>query len=339
MKKKLASAFIASFLAFGFYAQLTYVPDNSFELYIETYIPGSSNGNLSDNYVNTAAIQNEGYLSLSPAVVPSGVITDFTGLEAFSSIHTMGIQNMNMTNIDLSNLYIVSSGGLWDFQISFQNNNVLENLILPQGGGIRLNLSDCISLKNIVYHSNNIIEGSTIIGSCPSLENFDISMVSFIKLQSQIWLANNSNLHCVNLKNGFCSNWSSVGITGNPLVNCVQVDNPSYCNVASGTIWNWDMHSIDPNYAYSTNCSCQVDLDELSNPQFQISPNPTSHTITIKGEKNMNQSFQIFDQMGREVFKGKLTGTETEVNLSALSKGMYMLKIEGNYQPAHVVKE
>jgi uncharacterized repeat protein (TIGR01451 family) len=70
-----------------------------------------------------------------------------------------------------------------------------------------------------------------------------------------------------------------------------------------------------------------------------VYPNPTSHSITIKGEKNLNQSFQIFDQMGREVFKGKLTGTETEVNLSALSKGMYTLKIEGNYQPAQIVKE
>jgi hypothetical protein len=53
----------------------------------------------------------------------------------------------------------------------------------------------------------------------------------------------------------------------------------------------------------------------------------------------MNQSFHIFDQMGREVFKGKLTGAETEVNLSMLSKGIYTLKIEGNYQPAQIVKE
>ena len=72
---------------------------------------------------------------------------------------------------------------------------------------------------------------------------------------------------------------------------------------------------------------------------YSVYPNPTSHSITIKGEMNLNQSFQIFDQMGREVFKGKLTGTETEVNLSALSKGMYTLKIEGNYQSAQIVKE
>ena len=73
--------------------------------------------------------------------------------------------------------------------------------------------------------------------------------------------------------------------------------------------------------------------------EVSISPNPTAHSITIKGEKNLNQSFQIFDQMGREVISGKLNGISTEVNLSALSKGMYTLKIEGNYQPAQIMKE
>jgi hypothetical protein len=43
--------------------------------------------------------------------------------------------------------------------------------------------------------------------------------------------------------------------------------------------------------------------------------------------------------MGREVISGKLNGINTEVNLSVLSKGIYTLKIEGNYQPAQIVKE
>jgi hypothetical protein len=82
-----------------------------------------------------------------------------------------------------------------------------------------------------------------------------------------------------------------------------------------------------------------TNLKEKNTIEFSIFPNPTSNSITIKGENNMNQSFQISDQMGREVFKGKLTGTETEVNLSSLSKGIYTLKIDGNYQPAQIVKE
>jgi hypothetical protein len=43
--------------------------------------------------------------------------------------------------------------------------------------------------------------------------------------------------------------------------------------------------------------------------------------------------------MGRLVFKGKLNGLNTEVNLSILSKGVYTLKIDGNYKPAQIVKE
>ena len=70
-----------------------------------------------------------------------------------------------------------------------------------------------------------------------------------------------------------------------------------------------------------------------------VYPNPTSNNITIQGKEGMNQNFKIFDQMGREVISGKLNGINTEVNLSFLSKGMYTLKIEGNYQPAQIVKE
>ena len=83
-----------------------------------------------------------------------------------------------------------------------------------------------------------------------------------------------------------------------------------------------------------------ADINERSiYSSVKIFPNPTKDIISIKVETNLNQSFQISDQMGREVFKGKLTGTETEINLSSLSKGIYTLKIEGNYKPAQIVKE
>jgi uncharacterized repeat protein (TIGR01451 family) len=84
-----------------------------------------------------------------------------------------------------------------------------------------------------------------------------------------------------------------------------------------------------------------LNVEELTQngKSLLVYPNPTSNSITIKGEKNMNQSFHIFDQMGREVFKGKLDGTETEVNLSILSKGIYTLKIDGNFKPANIIKE
>jgi hypothetical protein len=43
--------------------------------------------------------------------------------------------------------------------------------------------------------------------------------------------------------------------------------------------------------------------------------------------------------MGRTVGSGKLSGTNTTISLSNLSKGIYILKVEGNYESAIVVKE
>jgi uncharacterized repeat protein (TIGR01451 family) len=68
-------------------------------------------------------------------------------------------------------------------------------------------------------------------------------------------------------------------------------------------------------------------------------PNPTTNLITIQSESAMNNKFKIFDQQGREVMNGKLTGKNTEVSLGKLSRGTYTIQIEGNYKPAVIVKE
>ena len=332
MKNIILSTLFALITTLGF-SQLTYVPDDAFELYIETYIAGANNGIVNDNYVNSIGVQNATGLGLSPALVPSGIINDFTGIQDFNSLNTMGIQYMNMSNIDLSALNIISSGGVFDFQLSMQNNNLVENLILPQGGGIKLLISDCISLSNIVFHSNNIIEGQSIIGSCPSLTNFDVSMVSFVKLQAAIWLANNSSLQCVNLKNGYCSNWSSVGITNNPLVTCVEVDNPSYSNLASGITWNWAGPVLDPNNVYSTNCGCVTSIDEEIIDEISISPNPTSSKINVKSSLALiSEEYIIYDQLGKEVKSGLITSEDTEIDLSNISEGVYLFIVGTDMQ-------
>jgi hypothetical protein len=152
-------------------------------------------------------------------------------------------------------------------------------------------------------------------------------MVSFVKLQSSIWLANNTSLQCVNLKNGYCSNWSSVGITGNPLVTCVEVDNPNYCYSASGTLWNWDGLALNPNNVYSVNCECVTGVEDRISYGFSISPNPTTSKITVKASLALiGKEFTIYDQQGKAVKSGVITAEETEIDLSNLSEGVYLFK-------------
>jgi len=84
-----------------------------------------------------------------------------------------------------------------------------------------------------------------------------------------------------------------------------------------------------------------VNVEELSTSgtPLLVYPNPTSNSIIIKGENNLNQVFSIYDQIGREVFTGKLNAFSTEVNLSHLSKGFYTLKIKGTNNSAKIIKE
>ena len=72
---------------------------------------------------------------------------------------------------------------------------------------------------------------------------------------------------------------------------------------------------------------------------YQIHPNPTSDLITIQSETSMNNKFRIFDQQGRQVMIGKLTGKDTEVSLDSLSRGSYTIQIEGNFKPAVIIKK
>lgn len=112
-------------------------------------------------------------------------------------------------------------------------------------------------------------------------------------------------------------------------------NNELYCGGNFGANFNlWP-----PIGSYFVKLQGTGNLEDKENLQIQIYPNPFNEIISIKGEKNLNQPFSIFDQMGREVFKGKLNGISTEVNLSSLSNGIYMLKIEGNYLPSQIVKD
>lgn len=80
-----------------------------------------------------------------------------------------------------------------------------------------------------------------------------------------------------------------------------------------------------------------ISENELTN--YQIHPNPSSNLINIQSETPLMNTFVIFDQQGREVMKGKLTGKKTEVSLGKLSKGAYSIQIEGNFKPSVVVKQ
>ena len=107
-----------------------------------------------------------------------------------------------------------------------------------------------------------------------------------------------------------------------------------YFDLNSPIITNTTVHRIYEGFVDVLN------LQEINESirQVLIYPNPTSGSITVNSKEAIYQEFIIYDEMGRIMMSGTLTGTETVVSLAGLSKGLYMLKVNGNYKPVYVIK-
>ena len=92
---------------------------------------------------------------------------------------------------------------------------------------------------------------------------------------------------------------------------------------------------VETDYIFATGISSIYDNEEFS---YQLYPNPSSNKITIQRESSLNHQFMIYDQQGREIIQGFLSGTHTEVFLENLASGTYTVNIEGNFKPRVIIK-
>lgn len=62
---------------------------------------------------------------------------------------------------------------------------------------------------------------------------------------------------------------------------------------------------------------------------IQLFPNPVSETLIIQVNPSKLQSatYQLFDMIGREIFRGNITSDFTTINCSQLVSSMYWLRI------------
>ncbi|MHA3789661.1 T9SS type A sorting domain-containing protein [Flavobacterium hauense] len=74
-------------------------------------------------------------------------------------------------------------------------------------------------------------------------------------------------------------------------------------------------------------------IEDLNKTSFSIYPNPTAdRNVTISHNLEANGTVNIYTLTGAKVFSGELNQGSQNLNLSALSAGMYIVKIEsGNY--------
>ncbi len=118
-------------------------------------------------------------------------------------------------------------------------------------------------------------------------------------------------------------------LTGNGLIGLYF--DPSA--VSNG--WNYFMYAYTDSNSCSNNATDSVWVDDclginsaIGNIYFMVTPNPTKDFITINTNLQSNNCTAIlYDMLGKELKIQKLNSNHTQMNLSGLSEGNYLLKL------------
>jgi hypothetical protein len=69
-------------------------------------------------------------------------------------------------------------------------------------------------------------------------------------------------------------------------------------------------------------------IDEPAEQLFTLFPNPTSHELNIQLNEGGSANYTLLDMQGRTVMSGSTTGLRTQLSLSHLVAGTYLLRVE-----------
>ncbi len=105
---------------------------------------------------------------------------------------------------------------------------------------------------------------------------------------------------------------------GDPTYNYVNEPTPNGSRINLGTFGNT---------AFTSKSSNPLTINDYSNTNINIYPNPTSGKITIPNEFVINE-YSIYSLTGKLIKRGKLNTNEIQV--TELNSGIYILKIKDN---------
>ncbi len=94
---------------------------------------------------------------------------------------------------------------------------------------------------------------------------------------------------------------------------------------------------------FSLNGSITVGLDDITNDNVVLYPNPANSVLTVKflNSKFQNTDYKIINIFGELVLKGNLKESENNIDINILSKGIYYLQIQSkvNVVIRKIIKE
>lgn len=258
---------LTTLFLFGFAYSQTYVPDDNFEAFLETY--GWGNGVLNDDTVPTSSID-----TIQNLFLDGSSISDLTGIEDFAALAILSCANNALSSLDFSNnpnlYYLVCDNNLLT-SLDVTNNPSLLALYCGDNQLIELDVSNNLSLYELECYENSLNGLDVRNNVMLTLLYCDGNQITELDVSRSTILSDlgcqNNQLTCLNAKNG-----NNTGIISdnfhaenNASLACIEVDDPTWSAA------NWP--NIDAGAVFNLNCanSCStVGIEEYGHQTKKI---------------------------------------------------------------------
>lgn len=126
------------------------------------------------------------------------------------------------------------------------------------------------------------------------------------------------------------SGWGYEGIDGNWWSSTEAVINQAFYYWISYCYGNLMYSSTGKKYGLSVRClrDTPAQINEINDQGgIKIYPNPATNKIYVNSTEKQDKKMQVFNTIGKCVLQTELNNTVNEIDISSLTKGIYILKI------------
>lgn len=302
--------------------------------------------NFKANLVGNSAINtnNDSEIQVSEAAAFSGTIncmsagiSDFTGIETFTSVTRIFCDGNNLTNLDLSSnvaLTYLQCVGSQIANLNVNGNVLLDTLICSNNLLTSLDVSNNPALKRLSCQSNlltalDVSSNSALI----TLGCYDNPITSLDVSQNpalKILYSFNCQLTSLNVANGNNAAISDFYAYGNSGLTCIQVDDAVY----STSNWTGSNFMFDAGVSFSESCSVTTAVHEDDNSsKITVYPNPTNGQLYF----STVCSVRLMSATGQVLFNRININT---LDVTELPAGLYYLNVvnsEGEVTQRNIV--
>ncbi|MEE9407551.1 MAG: T9SS type A sorting domain-containing protein [Polaribacter sp.] len=239
---------------------------------------------------------NDGNITLAEAAAYSGPLnlsgqslTDVEGLQAFTNITVIDIQNNNIADFS----------PLTDAMISIIAKSTGKTKVHARSGAF--------NLEELLISNNNAVE------------TLDVSKLTNL---TKLIIKDNPNLVTLSVKNGNNLLITEFDSTNSPKLTCILVD-----DINGGYLTSWSIDTTAGFAADEADCRARVlaitDFD--INNQISLYPNPVNDILKITISNNLEiESIEVFNVIGKRVIKTTLK----EIRFKDYNSGVYFVRIK-----------